>query len=101
MPKRTDISSILIIGAAMLGACSIGTSSAPKDKRAALDQIAAKCNLQSSIFTLGEGDNIIFRPPADANYDDVDCALTEVKKSPFPFKLGFVGNEALAPEKQK
>jgi hypothetical protein len=101
MLKGPEIAAVLIIGLAMLGACSLGTASVPKDKREALDQITAKCNLQSSIFTLGEGDNIIFRPPADANYDDVDCALTEVKKSPFSFKLGFVGNEALAPEKQK
>jgi hypothetical protein len=100
MPKRTDISSILIFGAAILGACSADTSP-PKDKQEALNQIAAKCNLPPSIFKLGEGENIIFQPPANANYDDVYCALTEVKKSPFSFKLGFVGNEAIAPEKQK
>jgi hypothetical protein len=100
MPKRTDISSILIIGGAILGACSVA-SPPPKNKREALDQIASKCNVQPSIFKLGAGENIIFQPPPNANYDDVYCALTEVQKSPFSFKLGFVGNEAIAPEKQK
>jgi hypothetical protein len=100
MPKLTNISSILIIGTVILGACSVD-SPPPKDRQEALDQIASKCNLQPSIFKLGEGENIIFRPPSDAKYDDVDCALAEVKKSPFSFKLGFVGNEAIAPEKQQ
>lgn len=41
------------------------------------------------------------QPPADAKYESVDCMLSEVKKSGFPFKLGFVGNEYYSNEVQQ
>jgi hypothetical protein len=101
MPQHNNTFFILVSCTALLGACSTETPIAPNDRLEALLQIAAKCKLDPSSFKLGEDGNIIFKPPADSDYEDVDCAITEVKKSPFSFKLGFVGNEAIAPEKQK
>ncbi len=46
---------------------------------------------------LGENE-LRFQPPADAKYESIDCALAELKKLKFPLKMGFVGNEAFAPE---
>jgi hypothetical protein len=65
---------------------------------AILDQIAKKCNLPSTTFELVGLDEMHFRPSADARYEDVDCALRELKKSPFPMKMGFIGNEAYSDE---
>jgi hypothetical protein len=84
--------------AALLGACSgSGSNIPPQDPRNLsefLETVAAKCRLPRSTFQLKDAEQVYFQPPADARYEDVDCALRELKKSPFPLKLGFVGNEA-------
>jgi len=49
--------------------------------------------LPASSFKLVGLDDLHFRPPPDAKYEDVDCALSELKKSPIPVKMGFIGNE--------
>ncbi len=49
-------------------------------------------------MTLTGPNELRFQPPADAKYESVDCALSELKKLKFPMKMGFVGNEAFAPE---
>ena len=105
MPKRTDISSILITGTgmkgmflgslALLGACSGPPAKAPANRGEVLDQIVIKCHLPRSSFKLLGADEVQFRPPANADYHDVDCSLRELQKSPFPMKFSFVGNEVL------
>jgi hypothetical protein len=64
------------------------------DVRSQLDTIARECRLPPSVFELRSPDDLHFRPAPDARYEDVDCALTALKKARLPLKVGFVGNEA-------
>jgi hypothetical protein len=43
-------------------------------------------------------DQLLFQPSPDAQYDRVDCLLSEVTAARLPMKLLFVGNEAFQPE---
>ena len=90
MPKRTDIKSILIIGAASVAAC---TTHPPADQPS-LDQMAMSCSLPkgSAIYHAGQAVELKLSP--DANYDDVSCFLEKLKVAGVK-RLGFVGNEQL------
>jgi hypothetical protein len=83
----------------MLGACLGNVPDEPPAREPGnlaefLDLVAAKCRIPRSTFKVVGAEQVYFRPPADGRYEDVDCALSELKKSPFPLDLGFVGNEA-------
>ena len=106
MPRRTDISSILIIGAASVGAAACAQTSDPvanstdqpaSEKRIVLDRIAAECSLPSTTFVLVEDAEIRIQPGPDANFESVDCALRRVREADLvkDLPMGFVGNEAL------
>ena len=105
MSKLTGKSPISIIGTrmkgtipislALLGACSNAPATAPANQSEVLDQIVIKCHIPRSSFKLLGADEVQFRPPANADYHDVDCSLRELQKSPFPMRLSFMGNEAL------
>ena len=90
--------------ATLLAVCFIATGcakpSVPLEHRKILDAIAIKCHLPTTTFKLVGEDELHFQPSPDAKYEDVSCALAELKKSPFPMKLGFVGNEVYQPEKK-
>ena len=105
MHKYADNSSLLFIDARMkgtiltslvlLGSCSNAPAKAPANQSEVLDQIVIKCHLPRSSFKLSGADEVQFRPPANADYEDVDCSLRELQKSPFSMRLSFVGNEAV------
>lgn len=82
----------------VLSACSIASHDGRQGRLELLNQIAAKCHLPSSAFKLVGVDDLHFVPPADAKYENVNCALTELKNSPFSMKLGLIGNETHQPE---
>jgi hypothetical protein len=104
MPRRRNISSILIICAApSLAACTERSDSATNsvagarsEKRAVLDQIASECGLPPSNFTLIDDAELRFQPSPDADYEAVDCALRRVRETALfnDVPMGFVGNEA-------
>jgi hypothetical protein len=64
------------------------------DMRSQLDAIATQCQLPPSVFEIKPPDDLHFRPSPDARYEDVDCAISALRKANLPLKLGFVGNEA-------
>ena len=70
------------------------TLSVHDQRQAVLDKIADKCGLPRSVFTLTGDDELTLQPESTSAYSSVDCALSEIKKSKLPLKLGFVGNEA-------
>lgn len=113
MPRRTDISSTLIIGAgpivlgASLCATACGTSTAPgapagnvaqapsaNKREAAFAAIAERCGLPRTALQL-DGDAVAVQPPPDARYEAVDCMLRELAAGGFTknMAIGFVGNE--------
>jgi len=65
-----------------------------------LNGIADRCHLPRSTFKLVGDEDLHVQPNADAKYEDVDCALTELQKAHLPVKLGFVGNEYYSNEVQ-
>ncbi len=69
-------------------------------RQAVLDGIADKCGLTRSTFKLVGNDELHVQPSPDAQYERVDCALTELKKANMPVKMGFVGNEYVAENAQ-
>lgn len=99
MPKRTDISSIAIMGAAPLvlllasAACTQGDPM--RTREAELTRIADACGLPRASLTLDAG-QVRLRPPPDARYEAVDCALIRLRQSGLTrdIPIGFVGNEA-------
>ena len=91
----TRMKGTILTSLALLGACSDAPAKAPANQSQVLDQIVMKCHLPRSSFKLLGADEVQFKPPANADYEDVDCSLRELQKSPFPMKLSFVGNEVL------
>ena len=87
----------LAVAAATCSACN--STPAKKmtlhdERRNVLDQIADKCGLPRSFFSLVGDDELTLRPDPDVEYLRVDCALEGIKNSRIPFRLGFIGNEA-------
>jgi hypothetical protein len=77
----------------LAGGCT-GHGSAEADMRRQLDGIAAQCRLPASVFDLRAPDELHFRPAEDAPYEDVECAVTALRKAHLPMKVGYVGNES-------
>ncbi len=69
-------------------------------KRDVLNSIADGCKLNRTAFELRAGDELNFRPDANARYESVDCALGRLKNVIGLSKIGFVGNEAYTNEAQ-
>jgi hypothetical protein len=67
---------------------------------ATLKAITQRCGLPETSLRLVGTDDLHVRPPVDAKYESVDCALAELKKANMPLKMGFVGNEAFVNESQ-
>jgi len=65
-----------------------------------LDRIADTCGLARSTFKLNGDDDLHIQPDPNAKYESVDCALTALKKANMPVKMGFVGNEYIAENRQ-
>ena len=91
-------SAILLVVCFAAAGCTKPSPAA--EHRKILDAIAIKCHLPATSFKLEGVDDLHFQPAPDAKFENVTCALTELKKSPFPMKLGFVGNEVYEPEKK-
>ena len=91
--KRT--ADILLIGVLVSG-CS--NAVAPETRAEAIEAIAARCNLPHGTLTLVGQDELHIQPPIGTKYESMECALKELKRLKFPMKMGFVGNEAFAPE---
>ncbi len=90
MPKRTDIKSILIIGAGIVTGCATRTLVS----QTKLDQIAVMCNLPKG-SAIDHSKNVVeLKIPHDANFDNVGCLLDKLKAAGIN-KIGFVGNEQL------
>jgi len=89
------IADILLIGLVVSG-CTQGA--VPPNRAEAVEAIAGRCNLPAGTLKLIGPDELRFQPPSDAKYESIVCALTELKKLKIPMKMGFVGNEAIAPE---
>jgi hypothetical protein len=84
-------------GTAFCCACA-GNPPGPEQLRAQrlakLDDITRICRLPPSIFKLVGFEELHIQPSPDEDYERLDCALSELKKSGIPLKIGFVGNEA-------
>jgi len=78
------------------GGCQ-GTETKPlslhDQRQAALNQIADKCGVPRSTFDLVGDEDLHIQARADEKYERVECALTELKRSNLPVKMGFIGNE--------
>jgi hypothetical protein len=99
MPKRADISSILIMGAISLCSCATGVGG----DAAEISKIEAKCGVKKGTLSLDAKTGFKFNPDPDEKYENVDCALAEIRSSSLSrhMKYGFVGNEGPAKEEQK
>ena len=62
--------------------------------------IARQCGLASEAVSFAEPGHILFRPPAGAQYEAVECALREISANDQlkGLSMGFVGNEAFRSE---
>jgi hypothetical protein len=107
MPKRTDISSILIIGAGLisLAGCGQKESGVQKDgaasvTQAKLDAMSDACRAPRTWLKHRGGEEVQFQPSPDAKYETVDCVLGKLKESLLPLKMGFVGNERYGDEQE-
>ena len=67
-------------------------------RREQLRQITADCGLPANTLRLEGENDLQVKPPPDAFYHAVDCMLTRVRQLDYPLNMGFVGNEAPAPE---
>jgi hypothetical protein len=92
---------VIRAGALTIGMLASGCSTAPAHSEAlrasriaALSSIIQACGLPESTFELVGGDMLQIKPPADARYESVDCALSRLKKAHLRLEMGFVGNEA-------
>jgi hypothetical protein len=89
--SRVAASALLI---AALAACATAQDRSGPERRAELDSIAAKCGLPARMLRMVGKDALRFNPDPDTSYRAVDCALTELRKTDIPMKLGFVANSA-------
>ena len=66
-------------------------------------RITDNCHLARASLREDRSGVIHIRPSPTAKYENVDCMLTELRKSSLVGKMpmGFVGNEAIAPEVKK
>ena len=103
MPKRTDISSILALGAAVLTAACEHSAEPQEDapqtinfadgfQQSDADAILQKCDAKDISLTISETGEVQFYPSPNADYDASVCVLEYIKKSGTS-KFGFVGNE--------
>ena len=100
MPKRTDISSILIIATAALTsfACTtrgINSNATIAAQRAEARRVATICGLPAKTLIVRDNGTMRLRPKPTESYQKVDCALSELRKSGLLQQLptDFVGNE--------
>jgi 16S rRNA C967 or C1407 C5-methylase (RsmB/RsmF family) len=86
----------------MIEACgpSVPAIDLRESRLATLKSITQRCGLPEDSLQLSGTDDLHVRPPVDAKYESVDCALAELKKANMPLKMGFVGNEVYANESQ-
>lgn len=91
--------------AAAVAACARSVPSIPNavraERMAQLEKIAADCRLPATTLKLVGTEDLRVQPPPDAEYEQVDCVLKALKKTDFPQKMGFVGNESYDPGKEK
>jgi hypothetical protein len=86
--------SIPLLVTVLVAACTTASGSNDLARRAQLDAILAKCGLPKDTLHIMSKDELRFNPSPDTSYEAVDCALTELRKTDLPMKLGFVGNAA-------
>ena len=93
---------LALVASTALGSCSVKEESSvgKAERLAALKAITERCGLPETMFQLEGVDELHVLPPADAKYENVDCAFRELQKANMPLKMGFVGNEAYEPEKK-
>lgn len=101
MPKRTDISAILLCAAACAG-CGGSSLPAPPEtqaeREAVLDRIASECSLPRTALTLVGEDQLRFQPAPDARFESVECVLQKVAATNIHLQTtNVVGNETPAP----
>ncbi|MGX5712905.1 hypothetical protein ACWKWJ_09410 [Sphingopyxis terrae subsp. ummariensis] len=95
---------LIAIPAAALMSCSPSSDAGPTETlSSALARVEDQCGVAPGTLTLGADNHVKFQPSVDEKYERVDCVMRELQKPEFAnrIKLGFVGNEALAPEEQK
>jgi hypothetical protein len=98
MLKRVAFRGACLASMTLVGACG-PTATSPADTMAdRLNAITSKCGLPSSALKLVGTKELHVQPPPDADYEKVECLLTELKKANLPVNIGFVGNEAYQPE---
>src|SRR3546814_1688783 len=76
---RGDVAMKVLVAClfSLLCSCSSAPPKPAANLREYLDQISTKCHLPASAFQLSGENELRFRPPADARYEDVDCARSE------------------------
>ena len=84
-----------------------GCNAAPPAGQASPDEAEARrlerlCQLPEGTVRLIGDDQMTLQPPRDAQYQNVDCLLRELRNSKLRSRdLGFVGNEAFSTEQPK
>jgi len=87
----------LLLVAMLLAA---GCAKPESEKQKALDAIATRCHLPTSVFKLEDSGELHFVPSPDAKFESVDCAVKAAQAAHLFTKIGFVGNETYEPEKK-
>jgi acyl-CoA reductase-like NAD-dependent aldehyde dehydrogenase len=81
---------------AILAACAQPAERWPAMSRServeVLHGVADACGLPRAALAPAAGNELMFRPPASASYESVDCALAKLKEMGALNRMGFVGN---------
>ena len=94
MPKRTDISSILIIGVLLTG-CSESVQSGPEGEvsQAELDRMSDECGTPRDWLRRLQDGAVQFQPASDGEIEKIDCLLGLLNENRGE-NLSFIGNES-------
>lgn len=99
MPKCTDISSILVIGAAiLLSGCSTSSQSSDMDLKSRLERIESECNLTRGTLVALDDGGIELKLGETESFASFECGMQKIKAQIPDAKMGFVGNEQLEPD---
>ena len=100
MPKRNNISSILIAGALLASGCS-REPAVPRppetraERLAVVERIAAACQVPRATLELVGEDELRLKPAPDLAYEKMECVIGKLDGLNLPpGNVGFVGNAA-------
>jgi hypothetical protein len=93
VPKRTDISSILIIGALLVGCSDTGRSDPDGEtSQAELDRMSDDCGTPREWLRRLPDGAVHFQPASNGELEKIDCVMRLLNEHSGE-NLGFIGNE--------